>query len=208
MTIEVNLKTGYFENYKDLVPFQGNLKNYEDERGRERLMNSILTEGIIHPTFVWVDRDVKYIWDGHGRQEIYQALAADGYEIPDLPVVYIIAKNKADAKIKLLKKEQDFKRRVSQDGLMDFLKDEKIISIDIEGMDLPGVGELDISFLDEIFTDENNPSSNNKKDNSETPGDVRAPEKKEDLSNKNKEINTETFGDELKHICPRCNFNF
>lgn len=203
MKIEVNLKTGFFEKYKDLVPFQGNLKKYEDENGRKRLMDSILTEGIIHPTFVWDNMGVKYIWDGHGRQEIYYALAADGYEIPDLPVVYIIAKNKADAKVKLLKKEQDFKRRINQNGLMDFLKDESISSVNIEGINLPGIGELDISFLDEICVVKdkhsvlNDPSANG-----------LGRDDKEDLTKKNKEINTDTFGDDLEHTCPRCQFEF
>lgn len=151
MTIEVNIKTGYFENYKDLIPLQGDLKQYDSLKGRDALKDSILSEGIIFPTFIWENLGIKYIWDGHGRQDVYNELATQGYDIPDLPVVYIIAKNRADAKIKLLKKEQDYRRRINKSGLADFVSDELIKVSDLEGLNLPGLGELDISFLDGII---------------------------------------------------------
>lgn len=161
MKIEINLITGFSENYKNLIPIQGDLKEYECKKGRIALKNSIVSEGIIFPTFIWNDGDKKYIWDGHGRQEVYKLLEAEGYEIPDLPVVYILAKNRADAKIKLLKKEQDYRRRISKEGLGDFLDNESITIDDIEGINLPGIGEMDISFLNGIMNSNEKDNTNN-----------------------------------------------
>lgn len=168
MKIEVNIKTGFFENHKDLIPLQGELKEYESKKGREALKQSILSEGIIFPTFVWEDGNVKYIWDGHGRHDIYNELVELGFELPDLPVVYIIAKNKADAKIKLLKKEQDYRRRITKSGLTDFVSGELINIDDLEGLNLPGIGELDISFLDDILKTEGNENNSGDGSSSDT----------------------------------------
>lgn len=170
MKIEVNLQTGYSENFKDLVPLQGELKDFNDSAGRDSLRESILSEGIIHPTFIWLDKDIKYIWDGHGRQKIYKELAKKGYEIPLLPVVYLLAKNKADAKIKLLKKEQDYGRRVTKEGLYDFIENESIGLESLEGLNFLDLGEIDTKMIDDMVIDLKKPKPKPKeKTNSDTP---------------------------------------
>jgi len=204
MKLEVNLNTGFFENYKDLIPFQGDLKKYTNEKGKQALMQSIVSEGIIFPTFIWKDKDIKYIWDGHGRQEVYKELEAKGFEIPKLPVVYILAKNRVDAKIKLLKKEQDYRRNVTQDGLLNFVDNESIDLSVLNGINLTGIGELDLSYFDKII--DNNKieeTITGKKETNKKPDNVVG-----DHKNTNEEINTESFGNDLDHVCPRCRFEF
>lgn len=198
MKIEINLKTGFSEKYDELIPFQGDLKSFTNHEDRESLKKSIIEHGIIYPTFVWEYENVKYIWDGHGRQEIYKELHEYGYELPELPVVYINAKNRADAKIKLLKKEQDYGRRVNRDSLSNFLKNEDINTDLLLNLKLPEMGKIDTEFLNDILKTE----TIKEDDQPSQTGEAR------ETKNTNKEINTETFGEGLTHSCPKCGFDF
>ncbi|MHA1379324.1 MAG: hypothetical protein ACTSRG_13150 [Candidatus Helarchaeota archaeon] len=209
MDIEINVQTGYTEKFTDLIPFQGNLKNFEYESRRRDLKESIKSMGIIYPTFIWKNENKKYIWDGHGRQEIYKELEKEGYGIPDLPVVYIIARNRADAKTKLLKKEQDYGRRIRKEGLTDFLKHEEINTSILGCLNFVQLGKINIDELnkmvngiEETIVSKKNPKPD--KDNEEN----NQVESSQNSNNQNKEIDTETFGNDLKNECPRCGFEY
>ncbi len=86
----------------DLVLFQGELKKLSEEN-EAKLRTRILRHGVNAPIFVWKTKaGVHYVMDGHQRIHTLLNLRADGYEVPDLPIVYIEAKNKKEAKDKLL----------------------------------------------------------------------------------------------------------
>lgn len=85
-----------------LTELQGNLKTIRAPN-LERLKRSILKHGFTAPVFVWIaGKHKRYILDGHQRIKALRSLEADGYEIPDLPVAYIQAKTKKEAREKLL----------------------------------------------------------------------------------------------------------
>ena len=84
-----------------LTDFQGNLKE-RTVTDTDRLVASIKQYGFSFPFFVWRDGETNNIIDGHGRLEALAELASEGYEIPPLPVVYIRATSKDEAKSLLL----------------------------------------------------------------------------------------------------------
>lgn len=87
----------------DLTPLQGDLKELSAEK-REKLKKSIRKHGFSFPFYVW--EDVKnnqiLIIDGHQRLNAVKSLKEDGYKIPQLPVIFIEAKDLKEAKSKLL----------------------------------------------------------------------------------------------------------
>ena len=91
-------------DYKDideLTAFQGNLKKLS-KGNLEKLKKSILKYGFSAPIFIWKSSKKNNIIDGHGRLKALISFKNDGYIIPDIPVDYIEAKTKKEAKEKLL----------------------------------------------------------------------------------------------------------
>jgi len=87
-----------------LTVIQGDLKSLSDVN-TEKLKKSILKYGFSAPIFIWESgvKVPKYnILDGTQRTAVLKMMKKDGYKIPDLPVVYISAKNKKEAMAKLL----------------------------------------------------------------------------------------------------------
>jgi hypothetical protein len=85
-----------------LEDLQGSLK-FRSERDMTRLTNSIKEHGFAFPFFVWKSEGKNYILDGHGRYQALLQMQSVGEKIPQLPVVYVQAKNKTDAKNLLLR---------------------------------------------------------------------------------------------------------
>lgn len=86
---------------KKLTDFQGGLKKLTKEN-LEKLKGRILKTGFIAPIFIWQHEKINYILDGHQRIQALLSLENEGYHIPDLPIAYVEADNKNDAKQKLL----------------------------------------------------------------------------------------------------------
>lgn len=106
---------------EDLEPLQGDLKAL-DKESFAKLRNSILTHGISFPFFIWRDKKKTYCLDGHQRDLVLRRLQAEGYKIPPLPADPIQAKNKAEAKEKLLLASSRY-GRTTERGLAGFLED-------------------------------------------------------------------------------------
>lgn len=68
----------------------------------ERLARRIVEAGFKYPYFTWVDNDIKYIIDAHGRTSALNYLKNQGYEIPEIPYVEIFAENKEQAEKEIL----------------------------------------------------------------------------------------------------------
>lgn len=105
--------------YQKLIEYQGELKILDDFN-YEKLRKNILTDGFSAPIFVWPNLDKFYILDGHQRLRVIRTLAAEGYVIPDLPVVLIHAKDHDDAKKRLLALTSQF-GKVDGQGLYEYL---------------------------------------------------------------------------------------
>ena len=85
--------------HTELVDLQGDFKNIT-QREIEKLQNSILKHGIFLPKFVWEDAGVYWTLDGHQTKKALQGLEAD-YQVPEIPIVKVEAKDKVDAIEKL-----------------------------------------------------------------------------------------------------------
>ena len=85
----------------EMTELQGGLK-IRSESDYEKIKKSILTYGFSFPFFVWKSGKTNYLLDGHGRYETLKKMREEGYIIPPLPVYYVKAKDKTEAKQKLL----------------------------------------------------------------------------------------------------------
>lgn len=127
--IRVTCKTLDYLPYDQIVPLQGNLKKRTPEQ-LEKICRSVIKHGWAFPEFIWRGEGKNYCLDGHGRQEAIPLLIEKGYTIPLIPIVYIEAKNKAEAKELLLKCISRY-GIVTEEGFTEYL-DFKCDFIDFE----------------------------------------------------------------------------
>lgn len=136
--VKISVKTGETCPIDKLIPFQGKLKR-GDEEGTRRLRASLEKYGIFMPFFVWENDGEFLVWNGHGRLSCLHQMRRDGWSIHDVPVVFITAGTRVQAKQLLIAKEADYGRRVSPGGLAEFLAidslDESFAEIDFVDMD-------------------------------------------------------------------------
>ena len=156
-TISIKCDTKDFINWHNLSEFQGGLK-IRDEADINKAKTSILKYGWSFPFFVWVSGKTNYVLDGHCRLLVLQALEEDGYIIPELPCVYIQAKNKTEAKQKLLRLNSTY-GKMTKESVLEFAED---IDLNFDEISLPD------SVID--FSDESEDAE------SDTTGDDEAPE--------------------------------
>lgn len=99
--IEINCKGADLKSIEELKDFQGEIKKLTPEN-YQKLKNTILNNGFSAPVFIWIHNNQNYVLDGHQRIKILIDLKKEGYTIPQVPVDYIYAKDKREAKKKLL----------------------------------------------------------------------------------------------------------
>ncbi|HCK99515.1 MAG TPA: hypothetical protein DHW42_05345 [Candidatus Marinimicrobia bacterium] len=88
--------------YSKLEDFQGDFKKTITKEALNKLKNSIIKHGIFVPKFVWRQNGQIFTLDGHQTKKALIELEVDGYEIPEIPIIEIKAKNRKDAAEKLL----------------------------------------------------------------------------------------------------------
>lgn len=122
-TIEITCQGATLTNIDDLTDLQGNLKDLYDE-DYARLRNSIIQFGFSFPIFFWEDKEtnLKYIVDAHQRVRTLLKMRSEGIEIPPLPADPIFAKNKIEAKEKLLLLNSRY-GKMTQEGYDEFISD-------------------------------------------------------------------------------------
>jgi DNA modification methylase len=119
--------------------FQGDLKKRRAEDYR-KIKDSILKHGIVVPLFIWQNDGHKWVIDGTGRVETLNQMRDAGFIIPKLPVVFINAKDEAEAKEILLKITSHY-GKVSQAGFEEFIKG---LDIDFDDLGLDILPPRDI----------------------------------------------------------------
>ena len=154
-TFKIACETKDYLDWHNITEFQGGLK-IRDEADIEKAKTSILKYGWSFPFFVWVSGKTNYCLDGHCRMLVLKQLEAEGYLIPELPVVYISAKNKTEAKQKLLRLNSTF-GKLTKESVLEFAED---IDLNFDEISLPD------TTID--FSDSEAPQ--------ETEGDDEAPE--------------------------------
>ena len=95
--ITVKCQTADRLPWGEILPLQGNLKSRTDTQIK-KLCNVIIKKGWRFPLFVWKNGSKNFTLDGHGRLLACAELEKQGYAIPPLPVVYVEAKDKNEAK--------------------------------------------------------------------------------------------------------------
>ncbi len=151
-----------------LQPIQGNLKT----RTREQLQNlksMILKYGFSFPIYVWQDKEIFYTLDGHGRDFVCKELIKEGFQFKQkdgninttLPCIFIDAKNKVEAKEKLLAVNSSY-GRITEEGLYAYLFEpgfelnfEEIkLSLDLPEIDLNKISLADYNSVpSEVLND-------------------------------------------------------
>ena len=137
--MKVKCKTNDTLPLSELTEFQGNLKERSDT-DYAKITKSIKKHGFAFPFFVWKHDGINHVLDGHGRIGALKRMVAQGEHLPPLPVVYVNAKDEADAKELLLKLNSHY-GQMTAESVRDFLGD---LQIDFEDLALPE-GVLDLS---------------------------------------------------------------
>lgn len=139
-----------------LTEFQGGLKKRTDD-DIKKIEKSIHDYGFATPFFVWKNGGKNKVLDGHGRLQALKHMAAQGEEIPALPVVYIDCPNEAAAKNLLLRICSTY-GEMTAESVKDFLNG---LEINLEEIKLPD-GLLDLSAVlqnDDTKNDDNVPAA-------------------------------------------------
>ena len=140
-TIEIKCDTKDTLEIAELTELQGGLKERTDI-DYDKIKLSIIKFGFSFPLFVWKSGKTNYLLDGHGRFATLCKMQKDGYLIPPLPVVYITAKNKAEAKQKLLRLNSTY-GKMTKESVLEFAED---LEINFDEIQLP---ESVIDFTEE-----------------------------------------------------------
>jgi hypothetical protein len=131
-TISIKCETKDTLELAELIELQGNLKARTDI-DYDKIKLSIIKYGFSFPFFVWRGEDKNYILDGHGRMATLCKMQKDGYIIPPLPVVYIQAKDKKEAKQKLLRLNSQY-GKMTKESVLEFADD---IDLNFDEIALP-----------------------------------------------------------------------
>ena len=115
------LKTYEFNNLK------------EEDRDVSKLKNAIVNGGFSFPIYIWNEH--RYVIDGKGRDIALSELESEGYVIPDLPVSYIQAENKAQAK-RLALQASSRHGEITEESFKEFAIDLDLQPLDFEMFDL------------------------------------------------------------------------
>jgi len=165
------------------------LKTYEfnslkssDSRDVSTLKNAIINSGFNFPFYVWHGH--RYVIDGKGRDIALSELEKEGYVIPDLPVSYIKADNKAQAK-RLALQASSKHGEITEESFKEFTLDLELQPLDFEMFDLGLDLELEVVDTDDFESE------------------YQETETKESSA---KEVDTDDF--EMKHQCPKCGFEY
>jgi hypothetical protein len=124
-TLKITCNTTATLPYRNIRDFQGNLK-IRTSQDVNTLKESILQHGFSFPFFVWEhEEDGQSVYDcidGHGRMQVLSLLQEEGYEIPDLPVVFISASSAEEARTALISANTQVGNFL-ETGLRDFVRE-------------------------------------------------------------------------------------
>ncbi len=123
-TIEIKCSATHFIALEDLTIIQGNLKNLSKEN-YEKLKKVILRHGWSSPIHVWQNDGKNKVLDGTQRVATAKGMKSEGYLIPPLPVTIVEAKDKKEAKEKILAMTSQY-GQMTEEGLSQFAIDAEI----------------------------------------------------------------------------------
>ena len=148
-TIRIACDTKHTLDWRKINPLQGNYKKRTSEQ-IEKLCALIIKRGIKFPSFIAKIGGKVWAIDTHGRLLAFEELEQRGYIIPPVPVVYIKAKDKNEAKQLLLECDSRY-GTATQEGFEEFIedldlfafKDESDMNDFFNNLDLPDIFGLE-----------------------------------------------------------------
>lgn len=102
MAIRIECKGADVLPLDAIEEFQGNLKK-RSKKDIDLIITSIDKYGFSFPFFIWNGTGHNLCLDGHGRLQALAEMRRRGEDLPLFPVVYVEAKDEAEAKNKLLR---------------------------------------------------------------------------------------------------------
>lgn len=137
-----------------LEEFQGDLKKLSP-RNAGKLEKEILELGFTEPLSIWKHKRRNYILNGHQRLKVILEMQLKGYDIPDIPVNIIKAKDKREAKRKVLAMTSAY-GTMQEDGLIEIAEEAELSMKDIsESFTFPDMDVDKIVLNDKNSHDEN-----------------------------------------------------
>ena len=130
--LEVKCDCSETIDWHELKDFQGGLKKRNDS-DYEKMKTSILKYGLSFVVYYWNDGKNKYIIDGHNRKHVFEELEKEGYLIPPIPAIEVFAKDREEAKQKLLRLNSTY-GRLSKESVLEFAED---IELNFDEIALP-----------------------------------------------------------------------
>jgi DNA modification methylase len=145
--IKIKCQGADVKNFKQLKPFQGELKSLSTEN-YNKLKKQILDNGFTSPIHVWINENNLYTLDGHQRCRVLTKMSEEGYNIPSVPIDYIQADTHAHAKRIILAHTSQY-GKIEEQGLYEFMHENDIKIDEInENYALP---EINIDKFDDNF---------------------------------------------------------
>lgn len=134
--IEITCQGATTVELDELNDLQGNLKDFTDTN-YAKLRDSILTYGFSFPVFIWIDPqdNRKWIVDSHARKATLLRMRTEGITIPPLPADIIHAKDKNEAKQKLLLLNSQY-GKMTPEGLYEFIHEPGL------ELDMTSIGDM------------------------------------------------------------------
>ncbi len=106
--------------WETLKSYEANTLKAVEDRDISKLKNAIINRGFCFPMYVWADH--RLIIDGAGRCKALAELEAEGYAVPDLPVVEIWAESIEGAKALVLQASSEH-GTITQESFDAFVED-------------------------------------------------------------------------------------
>lgn len=186
--IKIAVKTKDTLSIDLISPLQEELKILTDE-SYKKLKTEILEDGFSFALHVYEDIESSklFVIDGHQRLEALNRMKKEGYSIPQIPVVFIEAKDLNHAKKKVLAGASQY-GTYTQEGLQAFAA---------------GISGIDTRYLTEHFQMPSMDFSSLNLDVVVKEIDVKS-HTREITNQEDKEENVDTF----EHKCPKCGFEY
>ena len=159
-TIQINCEAALVLDVSKITPFQGKLKSLSKVR-YEQLKGLILSEGYIGAIHVWANKGKHYCIDGHQRIYTLQKMRKEGYTVPELPVVKVLASSHKKAKKAVLAMISQH-GEVDKQGLYEFMEDSGLEVSELENIVIPDLDMED--FLEEYYLDDEDDDGNENRD--------------------------------------------
>ena len=143
--IKIACKSSDTIDWHIIKPLQGEYKTLTVEE-LNKSCRVIIKRGIRFPSFVSKIEDDVWAIDTHQRLKAFEELERRGYTIPPVPIDWIEAKDKEEAKQLLLECDSRY-GKAQQEGFDDFISD-----LDTDFLDDLEIPDIDIDIDDEENT--------------------------------------------------------